>query len=825
MNEIRPNFTETIAKLTSIMSTHTGSRTEQIDEMLGILNEEVSFSCAMFFKIVSQYMETEQVFKRWHSWAPEGEVDNSYLAFVTSDIKKVIPPTYDWALLRQNKPICIKLSDVAESMRSRLPDISSEYVYIHPVLCNNVLWGVFIINTDYNLEAEASIEIQQQAHVLMSLIANVFIINNDKLIEGEAAMYRALSAVEGSGIGVWDLDINKNAMYLSPMANIYLARKPVGEVITFEEFMGEVSYYNLYEVNKFFKRCIDSSGEIITLEFSRDVAGIMRTISVRGKLVKHPVEGTLHIAGIFQEITAQKTRDEELRKALAVAEVANEAKGAFLAAMSHEIRTPLNGMLGFITLLKDYVKDEVGADYLKIINSSAESLIDIINSVLDFAKIESDKMSIEYKETDLASELEGIAKLYVASSQEKHIKLYTYIDAIIPKFVKYDQLRVRQVLTNLLNNAVKFTGEGGTIYFKARVISKYEKTVKVAFSVEDSGIGMAKDYLANIFKPFTQADSSVSRKFGGSGLGLSIAHRLVDLMGGSLEVDSLVNVGTKFHFVLDFEYTEDVARYVYDQESVTVGYLNEANDFLDEMCETLRAINVKCKCFTSADDMLAAAPSFDVFQLVDLFINHEKLEILKKVKEANPDIKLILSSYSASPDILKELDELGAVMSAYPLSSATLYNTICRALQGANFTKAAEATSDIPFYDGVVLIAEDNEINAKLITIMLNKYGITCEVVENGELALEKVRENHSKYNLVLMDINMPVMDGIAATKAIRREEQTTSLNKLPIVALTANAMKEDALAVIEAGMASILTKPIIDAKLHEVLAKYLKKA
>ncbi len=398
----------------------------------------------------------------------------------------------------------------------------------------------------------------------------------------------------------------------------------------------------------------------------------------------------VRMVGIVSDITKDKLYKDSLKHAKIQAEEAVRMKSEFLANMSHEIRTPLNAIIGFIDLLKEQEKDDEKLNYLNIVSRSSRSLVDIINDILDFSKIESGKLTIEKADFNSYEEFDMTKELFKAKADEKKINLHMIYNEL-PKYLKSDALRIKQIINNLLSNAIKFTPENKNIYISI----KYQEK-KLFVSVRDEGIGIKKDKLEHIFEAFSQEDLSTARKYGGTGLGLTISTRLVDLLGGKLKIISEVGIGTEFYFEIPIEIGESVK---------------------EDNKETLNLDNLK----------------------------------------------------------------------------------------GVN-----------------ILIVEDIKTNQKLMKVLLEKVEALADIANDGVEAVEKFSKN--KYDCILMDENMPNMNGIEATECIISYEKENKLKHTPIIALTANAIKGDRDRFLAVGMDEYLSKPIDKDKLYEMISEFVQK-
>jgi len=398
---------------------------------------------------------------------------------------------------------------------------------------------------------------------------------------------------------------------------------------------------------------------------------------------------------LSEEIEQRKRVEKELHRAKEIAEAASKTKSEFLANMSHEIRTPMNGVLGTLQLLQDSGLTESQQQYVSIAYNSGESLLSLLNDILDFSKIEAGKLELELIPFDLHNLGHELTVLLKQKAAEREVELKTDLDADIPKILKGDPVRIRQILVNLMTNAIKFT-EKGDVTIRAKVLEKSEKVVRIRLEVNDTGIGIEERSQRKLFNSFTQADGSTTRKYGGTGLGLAIVRQLVTMMRGRLGVESEVGKGSCFWAEIAFE----------------------------------------------VPDIVAESTQQPVTQIPQVLVGH-------------------------------------------------------------------------------VLLVEDNPVNQIIATKMLEKNGLSFEVANNGEEAVNRLKAEHD-FDLVLMDCQMPIMDGYAATQALREFEVESSKGHLPVIAMTANAMEGDREKCLDAGMDDYVSKPVNQQALKETLAKWL---
>ncbi|MEA3372553.1 MAG: response regulator [Campylobacterota bacterium] len=532
-------------------------------------------------------------------------------------------------------------------------------------------------------------------------------------------------------------------------------------------------------------------------------------------------EGTAKAYSALEKVIEQTRLDKEF------AQEASEAKSMFLANMSHEIRTPLNGIVGFTELLKDTDLHEEQREFIDIIEKSSENLLEIINNILDLSKIESNKLEIEEIVFNPLEEFESAVEVYAVRASEKHIDLGCFIDPKLELPLKGDPTKIKEVIINLLSNAVKFTNSGGAINVDIRRLPCDDPNrAKVRFQVQDSGIGVTSEQKARIFEAFGQADTSITRKYGGTGLGLTISSSFIDLMGGQLDLDSEPGKGTTFFFELEFEEIETL------NESIK-GTFNNINAVILEsdnkkkiqeinLKEYLDFFGVSYTTFRSMDELkeLQRQISYDL-----LFVDYDFTDEagIQEYSNSAEHMILITKSY-----YMKKIDSMGLDIFKVlyePLNSTKVKNVLeshdVEEFKQAKAKKSRRKKYDEHSkFDADVMVAEDNIINQKLIRRTLEDLGLRITVANNGLEAFEK-RKN-GKFDLIFMDIQMPVLDGVEATQEILDFEEDFNEPHTPIVALTANALKGDRERFLAAGMDEYTTKPLVRAEIISLLNHFL---
>ena len=496
----------------------------------------------------------------------------------------------------------------------------------------------------------------------------------------------------------------------------------------------------------------------------------------------------------------------ELEHAREMAIASEKAKSEFMANMSHEIRTPMNGIIGFTDLLFKSNLDPKQRQFTEYIKNSTNLLLDIVNDILDFSKIESGHLELDLIPTNPFTDLRGAMSIFKSISAKKHISFIVNIDASISECLIMDKLRVVQILTNLVNNAIKFTPEGGTVDMSVKLLSSDKDREKILFTVNDTGIGIPKSRLDSIFKSFIQADNSTTRKFGGTGLGLTISASLCNLMGSELKVESKEGKGSHFFFELDLEKCHATPTLATQVNSSPIYLLDHNGEIYDNVLTHLK--HFKLEVITgSFEDLLCGNYKDNII----ITFNYRQYKPIHNISS-----KIILIDNSKEAFMLAREENILYHIGFYDEAPSILYNAIL------NYTMPEEKS--IPIYHNSkedsfkVLVVEDYEMNRILIEEMLNSFGIKPDFALNGLEAIEKVKDNNL-YNIIFMDINMPVMNGIDATKTLRKKGINT-----PIIALTANALEGDKELYISEGMDNYISKPIDIKELESILNKYQYK-
>lgn len=647
-------------------------------------------------------------------------------------------------------------------------------------------------------------------------------------------------AIEASRDGIWDWNLIDNSVYFSDSYLAMLGYQQDEIEPTWEAFRNLLVHPE--DVNYLINIINNARGfpeEIIQSEFRMcHKNGSSIWVYSRSKYVDFDANGNpTRCIGVNADITHFKQAQAELRQAKLEAITANQTKNEFLTRMSHEIRTPMNAIIGMGHLLEDTALNKKQHDYLTNINESAASLLHIIDEILDFSKLESGRYLLENSHFDLDHVYEQLSKCVGHRAEQKNIELIFDVSHDVPRFIKGDSRRLLQVLHNLLDNAIKFT-ERGEVTLRIRML-ELQQNVELEFSVIDTGIGIAEDKMQNLFDPFTQADGSTSRRFGGTGLGLTISKHLIDQMGGKLTVTSTEKKGSCFSFTAQFERSrlgEQPVRHkpqrYHHLRTLIVDDHPSALTVLENTAQALKLNVDTASCAKDAYKKIEQASQLSQ-HAYELILMDFKMPEINGIEACNyihnsaaitEKPKIILISNYSRDDIADDycLDNIDGFINK-PVTPSRVFDAVASAFGEEIFEhqhQISDADQD-QLLNGVhVLLAEDNLVNQKVAIGILKKKGVHVSVANNGVEALQLLKDNHAAtFGAILMDMEMPEMDGYEATRRVRAGDHCTHI---PIIAMTAHALQGDRERCLEAGMDDYITKPVDPKLLYQTLALYL---
>jgi PAS domain S-box-containing protein len=534
----------------------------------------------------------------------------------------------------------------------------------------------------------------------------------------------------------------------------------------------------------------------------------------------------IELVGTWLDITDRKAAELALIEAKEEAQAANRSKSAFLATMSHEIRTPMNGVLGMAELLE---RSDLGSDQSRMVSSiinSGNLLLRIIDDILDYSKIEAGKLDLEPEEMNLLDTIEGAAILMVPSADANNVRLHLKLAQDMPRRIRFDVVRLRQILNNLLGNAIKFSRQpDGDPMGQVTLEVQKLKGNRLKFAVHDNGVGMSEDALANLFKPFVQAESSTTRRFGGTGLGLSIVKKLVDLMDGSIQVESEAGLGTTFSVVLPYLPTAQPEAAVARPKATLVGLFDS---------EMNRAVIDKNQYFQKTSSMLVAGNKEELWEYLSDIQGQIIVTLAMGAMSQNQAVQAeVLKDYPSAKFVLQTYDrseKMGLVrpntyvISRFPTLPSEIEKATLTLLDQNSAEGKPEPNDDkntsLQALNSHVLLVEDNLTNQKVIAAQLQALGVQMTLANNGKEGFDRWMSGN--FDLVLTDCHMPEMDGFELTAKLRQKENEEHLPRTPVIAITANALRGEADRCIASGMDDYLSKPVAIADLKNTLGKWL---
>ena len=548
------------------------------------------------------------------------------------------------------------------------------------------------------------------------------------------------------------------------------------------------------------------------------------------------VEGRAKYILVMSDRTADRQVNQALSDAVAAAETANRAKSTFLSNMSHDIRTPMNAIIGFTTLAISNINDtERVKDYLGKTLASSNHLLSLINDVLDMSRIESGKIHLEEVEVNLSDVLHDLKTIVSGQIYAKQLELYMDVMDVTDEDVYCDKTRLNQILLNLLSNAIKFTPAGGTVSVRVRQLAgKVRGCGQYEFRIKDNGIGMSQEFAKKIFEPFERERTSTVSRIQGTGLGMAITKNIVDMMGGTIEVQTAQGKGTEFTVCVPMraQTEQRPVEKITELEGLKALVVDDDFNTCDSVTKMLVKVGMRAEWTLSGKEaVLRARQSIEMSDAYHAYIIDWRLpdmngiEVTRRIRSLNDDTPIIILTAYDWSDIEAEAKAAGVTaFCAKPMFMSDLRETLMSAL-GQKQTDAAQGLlpdKNADFKGKHILLVEDNELNREIAQEILREYGFLVDSAENGAVAVEKVSTAApGSYDLVLMDVQMPIMDGYTATRQIRALDDPARA-KLPILAMTANAFDEDRRNALESGMNGFLSKPIVIGDLVQELHKIL---
>ncbi|MGQ9608791.1 MAG: PAS domain S-box protein [bacterium] len=703
-------------------------------------------------------------------------------------------------------------------------------VNAQPIIDNSGnIKSILFISRDISKLKESEEKIQQETSKLNAMISNmeegvVFANADDIIVEANPYFCKFLNTKRDDIIGksIWDLHVGSALISISEKIKKFKSNPDSEQFSIQRAIMGKQLIMRMQPI------------------YRNDMYdGVLLNVIDVTELVDAKREAEEMTDALISALEAEKKLSYQLEMAIQALEEANKAKSEFLANMSHEIRTPMSGIIGMTELALETKLTKEQREYLELVKESADSLLRILNDILDFSKIEAGKFELDLSEFNLRETIESAIDALIIKARQKGLDLICYIKQDVPDLLIGDSGRLRQIILNLVDNAIKFT-ERGEIVFTAEVDSQTEKDICIHFSVKDTGIGIPQDKLKSIFEAFNQVDKSTTRKYGGTGLGLSISSKLVNMMKGKIWVESELGIGSTFHFTAVFEIHKDQKNKIPAQniDLCHISVLIIDDNYADRrvLQEMLNSWNIKSSLADSGAlglkmlrEAKASGKPFDLVILDAMMPEMDGFSVAENIHNdpSISDVKVIMLTSMGRQGDLSRAKELGAEMYLVkPVRRSEIFNMLIKLFNIENQNGLSDGKFKVTLDKNIenvsakVLLVEDNPVNQRLAVKLLEKHGFNVSIANNGIEVLDIIKKE--KFDIILMDVQMPKMDGFVTTTEIRRMEENT-YEHIPIIAMTAHALKGDREKCLSMGMDDYISKPIKSSELLETIKKWLK--
>ena len=753
-----------------------------------------------------------------YEWSRTSGVSHAKDGVFPIDYNNVI---YDELVVRRCPHYIIPNGEMIEAFSETYDMPGIETAVVVPVRVDEKMWGAIVFSGDSGKKSWSESDLH-----LIEMVANLIsaMIEREKTEEN---LTRMSAVVESSPSFVAQLSMDGVVGYVNVGAELAtgyslmeLQNHSIGQLFDAE---------NLDIIRRDIVPQIIKAGRVSfeTPIIHRD--GSERIMSVSAFLTGRSEQG---IGVLAHDITERKLLESELIRAKDQAEEASRAKGDFLSRMSHEMRTPMNAIIGMAGIARSTDDPARKEHCLEKIDEASKNLLGIINDVLDMSKIEADRLELAITEFDFEKMLMGVVNVVNYRMEQKNQRFFVDLDKRIPKYIVSDDQRITQVITNLLSNAVKFTQDYGTITLSARLVSCRDTMCRIRVSVGDTGIGIPKDMRDKIFNSFEQGDGSISRRFGGTGLGLAICRRIIDLMGGEIWVDSVIDRGSTFSFEIEAErgsLSESSGLHPsLSKEGIKILAVDDEAVIRDYFASVMDSLGIACDVSSSGEDAIDRLKTGSDYNIIFVdwkMPDMDGIELARRLRElcgGDRRTTVIMISAAEWSEVEREARAAGVTrFVSKPLFPSLLVDCINDCLGAGMARSDTEQRNDYDYSGKRLLVAEDIEVNFEILSALLENTGINITWIENGKLALEAFRSEPDAFDIIFMDIHMPEMNGLEATRAIRALDSEAASN-IPIIAMTANVFREDIERCLEAGMNDHIGKPVDKNDMILKLAKYL---